>query len=49
MKTYMVMFKGTAYIQADSKKIAEETLLDDLFSIDFEEAEAEAFEFEEEE
>lgn len=48
MKTYMVVFKGTAYVQADSKKIAEETLLDDLFGIDFEEAEAEAFEVEEE-
>ena len=48
MKTYMVVFQGMVYIKADNKKIAEETLLDDLFGIDFEEAEAEAFEVDEE-
>lgn len=48
MKTYRVEFRGTAYVQADSKKKAQETFLDDLTLVDFEEAEAEAFEAEEE-
>lgn len=48
MKTYMVVFKGTAYIIADSKEKAQEIMLDDLFDCDFEEVEAEAFEIEEE-
>lgn len=48
MKTYKVVCKGTAYVIADSKEEAQEIMLDDLLDCDFEDAEAEAFEIEEE-
>lgn len=48
MKTYMVAFKGTAYIIADSKEKAQEIMLDDLFDCDYEDVEVESFEIEEE-
>lgn len=48
MKTYKVVFKGIAYIIADSKEKAQEIMLDDLLDCDYEDVEVEAFEIEEE-
>lgn len=48
MKTYKVLFNGTAYIQADNKEIAEETLLDDLCDMDFDDVEIQVIEVEKE-
>ena len=44
MKIYRIEFRGTAYMLAESKEKAQEIFLDDLFMVDIEEAEAEAFE-----